>query len=80
MDRAVIPSPPPPPSWRKPAGALLVLALIAGWALLVVQLADRVSRLPMFAQTLFYVVAGVAWLWVLPLRRLLRWTETGRWR
>ena len=27
---------------------------------------------------LYYVVAGIAW--ILPLKPLLRWMETGRWR
>ena len=71
---------PPTPSWRKPAGALLILALLFGWTLLVVQLSEAVSRTPWPVQALFYLVAGIAWLWVLPLRRLLAWMETGRWR
>lgn len=75
---------PPPepyqPSWRRTAGALLILALIAIWASLVVQLAGPVGRLPALVQALFYVVAGVAWIWLLPLRRILIWSETGRWR
>jgi hypothetical protein len=70
--------PPPPPSWRKPAGALLILALIAGWALLVVQLAGPVGRLPGIVQALFYLVAGLGWIWLLPLRRLLAWMEGAR--
>lgn len=68
------------PSWRRSAGALLILALIVLWAGLVVQLAAPVGRLPALLQTLFYVVAGIAWIWLLPLRRILTWSETGRWR
>ena len=68
------------PSWRKPVGALLILALIAAWCVAVASLSDWVGRWPWWAQLGFYVVAGVAWLWVLPLRRLLFWMEHGRWR
>ena len=78
MDRAV--SDAPAPSWRKPFGTLLILALIGAWAALVVQLAEPVGHLPGLVQTLFYVAAGIGWIWLLPLRRLLAWMETGRWR
>lgn len=66
------------PSWRKPAGILLILALIAGWSVLVVSIGERMTGAPVLLQALFYLVAGIAW--VLPLRPLLRWMETGRWR
>lgn len=69
-------TPPPAPNWRKPVAALAVLALIGGWALLVVQLAAPVTRLHWAAQALFYLVAGLAWIWLLPLRRLLAWSES----
>jgi hypothetical protein len=68
------------PSWRRPAGALLILVLIVIWAGLVVQFAGFVGRLPALAQTMFYLAAGLAWIWLLPLRRILTWSETGRWR
>jgi hypothetical protein len=74
------PAPLPEPSWRKPAGAFIILGLIAVWVLLVVQLSPWVERTPILVQTLFYLAAGIAWLWVLPLKRLLAWMETGRWR
>ena len=77
MDRGVTPA--PDPSWRKPVGMLLILALIAGWAVLVASAAGPVGRLPWYAQALFYTVAGIAWIWLLPLKRLLRWMELGRW-
>jgi hypothetical protein len=81
MDRPVT-TPPEPyqPSWRRTAGALLILVLIAVWVSLVVQLAGPVGRLPALVQAVFYIIAGVAWLWILPLRRILLWSETGRWR
>lgn len=66
------------PSWRKPAGIFAILALIAVWTILVVSLAGEVGQLPILAQTLFYLIAGIAW--ILPLKPLLRWMETGRFR
>lgn len=75
-----IPPEPYSPSWRRTAGAFLILGCIVLWAGLVVQLAGPVGRLPALVQALFYLVAGLAWIWILPLRRILGWSETGRWR
>lgn len=83
MDHAMTPSPPPEPfqpSLRRTAGALLIVLLIALWAGLVVHLADPVGHWPALAQGLFYLAAGLGWIWILPLRRILAWSETGRWR
>ena len=73
-----MPMSPDEPSWRKPAGILLVLLLIAVWAVLMVSLAGLMDGWPVLAQAPFYLVAGIAW--ILPLKPLLRWMETGRWR
>ena len=64
------------PSWRKPAGIFAIVALIAVWSVLVVSLAGEVGRWPILLQGVFYLVAGIAW--ILPLKPLLRWMETGR--
>jgi hypothetical protein len=64
------------PSWRKPAGIFAILAIIAAWAILVASLAGTVGEWPILAQALFYLIAGIGW--VLPLKPLLRWMETGR--
>jgi hypothetical protein len=66
------------PSWRKPAGIFAILALIAAWAVLIVSLAGEVSQWPILVQAIFYLIAGIAW--ILPLKPLLRWMETGRFR
>ena len=66
------------PSWRKPAGILLILLLISGWAALVVTGADYLAGLPWPVHALYFVTAGIVW--ILPLKPLLRWMETGRWR
>ena len=68
------------PTWRKPFGMLLILALIAAWAVLITSLSGLVSGWHWLLQLAFYVVTGVVWLWLLPMRRLLQWMETGRWR
>lgn len=64
------------PSWRKPFGILLILLLIAGWAAIVVTVADRLDGTWWPVQALYFVVAGIVW--ILPLKPLLRWMETGR--
>ena len=74
------PNEPYQPSWRRTAGALLILVRIVVWASLVVQLSGPVGRLPALVQAVFYVVAGIGWIWILPMRRILLWSETGRWR
>ncbi len=66
------------PSWRKPAGIGLLLLIIILWAAIVATVAGRIGAMPWPVQALFYVIAGIAW--ILPLKPLLRWMETGKWR
>ena len=66
------------PSGRKPAGALLILALVTIWCVLVASLSATVGGWPWPVQALFYLVAGIVW--IAPLKPLLLWMETGRWR
>ena len=66
------------PTWRKPAGIVLILLLIAVWSVLVVTVADRIAGAAWPLEALFFLVAGIAW--ILPLKPLLRWMETGRFR
>lgn len=66
------------PSWRKPAGILLILLIIAIWAVMIGSLSPWVGRLPTLVQVVFYVVTGIVW--IMPMRPLLQWMETGRWR
>lgn len=68
----------PEPSWRKPAGIFAILAIIVLWAALVASLAAFVEKWPVLVQGLFYLVVGLAW--IAPLKPLLRWMETGRFR
>jgi len=59
-------------------GIAAILLLITVWAVLVASLAAFVGRWPVIVQALFYLVVGIAW--IAPLKPLLRWSETGRWR
>jgi hypothetical protein len=68
---------PPEPSWRKPVGMLGLLAYLALYALAISSFADHLAGLPKLAAGLFYLVAGLAW--VLPLKPLFLWMNTGRW-
>jgi hypothetical protein len=63
------------PSWRKPAGILVILLLILLWAGLVATFAEKVGHWPVLVQTLFYLITGLVW--IAPLKPLLRWAETG---
>jgi Protein of unknown function (DUF2842) len=65
----------PRPSWRKPAGMIAILAIIAIWALIVVSASEFIGQLPIFAQGVVYLIAGI--IWIAPLRPLLIWMETG---
>lgn len=68
------------PSWRKPVGMLALLALIGLWCILVVSLSRLVGSWHPLLQALFYLIAGIAWIWILPMRRMLAWMETGKFR
>ena len=66
------------PSWRKGAGIAAIVLLILIWAALVASLAPMVGKWPILVQGAFYLVMGIVW--IIPLKPLLRWSETGRWR
>ena len=63
------------PSFRKLAGIAIIVLLIFIWAGLVASLASIVGKWPILVQGAFYLVMGLAW--IIPLRPLLRWAETG---
>lgn len=65
------------PTLRKPAGVLGMIAGLAVYAVLVVSLSGPVGQLPALLQAVIYLILGT--IWVLPLRPLLIWMETGRW-
>ncbi|MCC2979328.1 MULTISPECIES: DUF2842 domain-containing protein [unclassified Sphingomonas] len=66
------------PSWRKPAGMIAILLLIMLWCAVILSFAATVSGWHPLAQLAFYLVTGI--IWITPLKPLLRWMETGRWR
>ena len=66
------------PKWRNGAGMALILLIILLWSIAVLALAPLASRLPFLLEMLFYVAAGIGW--IFPLRPLLTWMETGVWR
>lgn len=66
------------PTWRKPAGIFAILAIIVMWSGLIASLSGYVFEWPVLVQAIFYLVAGL--LWILPLKPLLRWMETGHFK
>jgi Protein of unknown function (DUF2842) len=66
------------PGGRKPAGIALILLLIAGWAIAVASAAPLLDDFAWPFHALYYAAAGI--LWILPLKPLVRWMETGKWR
>jgi hypothetical protein len=66
------------PSPRKLVGIAAILLLIVLWAAFVAALAPFVGRWPVLAQAPFYLVMGTVW--ILPLKPLVRWIETGSFR
>lgn len=65
------------PSWRKPAGVLGLLTYLVLYAVIVASFADALAGLPMALMVIAYLLLGIAW--VLPLRPLFLWMNTGRW-
>jgi hypothetical protein len=66
------------PTLRKPVGTLAILLLIALWVILIASFSAEIGRLNILAQTAIYVISGIAW--IAPLKPMLRWMETGKWR
>ena len=66
------------PSWRKPVGTLGILAYMTLWAVAVASLSSLVGSWPILAQAVFYLIAGI--IWIVPLKPVLRWMETGTFR
>jgi hypothetical protein len=66
------------PSWRQPAGISAILLWISFWCVAVASAATLIAELPWPVHAIYYLVAGIVW--ILPLKPLLAWMETGRWR
>jgi hypothetical protein len=57
---------------------LAIIAWILMWIILIATFSRYIGALPVLAQLPIYLVAGIVW--ILPLRPLVIWMETGRWR
>lgn len=66
------------PRPRPTAAVFMILGIIIVWAALIASISDTVGAWPALVQLIFYIVAGVVW--IVPLKPILRWSETGRWR
>ena len=66
------------PSSRKLVGITAILLLIIFWAAFVAALAPFVGRWPVLVQAPYYLIMGTVW--IVPLKPLLRWMETGSFR
>ena len=58
------------PSWRKPVGMLAILGMILVWVVLIASLSGVVGQWHALIQLVFYLVTGIIWLWILPMRRI----------
>ena len=65
------------PTWRKPFGMLVLLVLIMVWA---VAAARAIEHYPALNHPVVYIVTGIIWIWIFPMKALLHWMETGNWR
>jgi hypothetical protein len=47
------------------------------WA---VAAARAIEHYPALNHPIVYIVTGIVWIWLFPMKSLLRWMETGKWR
>ncbi len=66
------------PTLRKPAGVFVMLFMIGVLAWGIGSFDSVIGDLPILIQSVIYLIAGVVW--IAPLKPLLRWMETGKWR
>jgi len=66
------------PSYRKLVGIGAILFLIVALVTFVAALARVVWEWPVLIQAAFYLFMGIVW--ILPLKPLVRWIETGSFR
>ena len=66
------------PTLRKPFGVIGLIAWIVVYALVVAKLAEPINALNALLQLPIWAVLGVAW--IIPVKPLLQWMETGHWR
>ena len=66
------------PTWRIPVGILALMIGLALYAIAVASAAEWIGQLHVLLQVPIYVVLGT--IWIMPLRRFLKWMELGRWK
>jgi hypothetical protein len=66
------------PSWRKPFGIFVILALIILVMIVAGTFSPAIAKLHWGVQAIAYITLGISW--ILPLKPLLRWMETGKFR
>ncbi|MGD9664256.1 MAG: DUF2842 domain-containing protein [Novosphingobium sp.] len=66
------------PTWRIPVGILVLMICLALYAMAVASAAEWIGQLHVLLQVPIYIVLGT--IWIMPLRRYLKWMETGHWR
>ncbi|MBV7256654.1 DUF2842 domain-containing protein [Pacificimonas sp. WHA3] len=66
------------PKLRKPLGVLGIIAFIAIYSGIIMGLADPILTLPILLQLPIWIVLGI--LWVFPLKPVIVWIETGRFK
>ena len=64
------------PNNRQLIGIFGILGWITVWAFIVASFSTTVGTWPGLVQAIFYLVVGL--IWIVPLRPVLRWMETGR--
>ena len=55
-----------------------IVLLIVFWAAFVASLAPLASQWPILVQAPYYLIMGT--IWIIPLKPLIRWSESGRYR
>jgi len=68
----------PGATWRKPAGIIGIILFMIVWVVVVASFSETLGTLPVLVQLPIYLVLGIVW--IFPLKPVLRWMETGRWR
>lgn len=66
------------PSLRRPFGIIGLLLFLFAYVLAAVALFEPVASLHTLVQLPVWLVLGIAW--VIPMRPVMQWIETGEWR
>lgn len=66
------------PTWRKPAGMIIILLLILIWSGISVTLIEALGDLNFWLLLPIYTFLGIAW--IFPVKPLLLWMNTGKFR